>query len=433
MEGKTNSFLLYAIILSFFLLLSFIPRKIVLAATPIPSPPSVSDSPDPQYGGGTVTFSCPSCTNGTVGETIKLYVCKASDCSSCRNQKTAVPNLPTLWSNGDSIQVSPGNTTDTGNGYWGYFSIYDASNNAGYMASWTWDFGASHNGKFIILWLGKLTSTTKTGFSSKVIYNISVSDDGTTWTYVDKDYLNAGVGQTGLGYTYTNAHTTTVTGTYRYVRANMTTAAIGQAYNATLWVDFVRVDEEITSNCWAVSSAVSSGPSATYTCPSCTYAVNTYYATTCSQQEFACTGVTSALTFTCKKENGCACSAGECYNDCKADPDGVGAWCCNSNNCAHDGSCYYPLVELSSAGASACILGENIAHNNAGTTNSRYAVYDGQLYYCGTNSSDTSLYTSYGVTNLIPGDKIGLCQCKWDGSWSCGGVIGIRRGRIKIV
>jgi hypothetical protein len=124
---------------------------------------------------------------------------------------------------------------------------------------------------------------------------------------------------------------------------------------------------------------------------------------------------------------------GECYNDCKTDPDGVGAWCCDSNNCAHDGNCYNPLVELTYAGASACILGENIAHNTAGTTNYRYAVYDGQLYYCGTSNSDTSPFTSYGVTNLIPGDKIGLCQCNWDGSWSCGGVVGIRRGRIKIV
>jgi len=432
MKFKTSSFLLYIIILSFFLFLSIKPNKIVLAATPTPTPPSVSDSPDPQYGGDTVTFSCSSCTAAS-GETLKLYICKASDCSNCRNQKTAAPSTPTLWSNGNSIQVSPQNTTDIGNGYWGYFSIYDDSTSAGYMASWTWDFGSSRTGKFTILWLGKLTSTTRTGFSSQVIYNISVSNDGSTWTYIDSDYLNAGIGQTGLGYTYTNVHTSTITGTYRYVRANMTTTASGRAYNATLWVDFVRVDEEVTTNCWAVSSAVSSAPSASYTCPSCTYALNTYYATSCSQQEFACTAVTSALTFTCKKENGCACSPGECFNDCKADPDGSGAWCCNSNQCSHNGACYYPLVELTSAGASACLLGENIAHNTAGTTNYRYAVYNGQLYYCGMSNSDTSPYTSYGVTNLIPGDKIGLCQCKWDGTWTCGGVIGIRRGRIKIV
>jgi hypothetical protein len=430
-KSKANSLLLYTIFLIFFLFLFFKPNGIVFAATPTPSPPSVSDSPDPQYGGGSVTFSCPSCTNGTAGETIKLYVCKASDCSNCRNQKFAVPNQPTLWSNGDSIQVSPQNTTDTGNGYWGYFSIYDASTTAGYMASWTWDFGSSHTGNFIILWLGKLTSTTNTGFSSQVSYNISVSNDGTTWSYVDSDYLNAGVGQTGLGYTYTNVHTTTVTGTYRYVRANMTTTASGQAYNATLWVDFVRVDEEVTTNCWAVSSAVPSAPSTTYTCPSCTYAVNTYYATTCSQQEFACTGVTPASTFTCKKENLCSCSAGECFNDCKVDPDGAGAWCCNNNQCSHDGSCY-TLVELPSTGSSsACILGENIAHNSQGSTNYRYAVYDGQLYYCGTSNADKSSYAQ--VTNLIPGDKIGLCQCNPDGTWNCGGVIRIRGGRIKIV
>ncbi|MEM5855495.1 MAG: hypothetical protein QW472_04240 [Candidatus Aenigmatarchaeota archaeon] len=412
--------------------------EIVFAATPTPSPPSVSDSPDPQQGGQVVTFSCPSCTNSTPGETIKLYICKASDCSDCRTQKTAVSNLPTLWSNGTSIQVSPGNTTDTGNNNWGYFSIYDASTTTSYSASWTWDFGSSRTGNFSILWLGKLTSTTNTGFSSQVIYNISVSNDGTTWTYIDRDYLNAGVGQTGLGYTYTNYHLTKVYGTYRYVRANMTSTATGRAYNATLWVDFVRVDEEFTSNCWNFSSAVSSNPACTYKCPSCTYAVNTYYATTCSQQDYACTATTSALTFTCKKENLCACSAGECYSGtgsgvnegCKQDPDGSGAWCCNTNQCSHDGSCY-TLVELPSSGASACILGENIAHNTQGSTNYRYAVYDGQLYYCGTSNEDKDPYPE--TADLIPRAKIGACQCNWDGTWNCGGIIKIRGTRIKIV
>ncbi|MEM5810201.1 MAG: DUF2341 domain-containing protein [Candidatus Aenigmatarchaeota archaeon] len=191
-------------------------------------------------------------------------------------------------------------------------------------------------------------------------------------------------------------------------------------------------ETNIASNyLWNQSSAVASNPTATYTCPSCTSATNTYYGVTYSVDEAVWTAFTQALSFTCKKENLCSCSAGECFNECKNDPDGSGAWCCNSNQCSHDGSCY-TLVELSPTGSSsACILGENIAHNTQGSINYRYATYDGQLYYCGTSNADKDAYAE--TTDLIPGDKIGLCQCRYDGTWNCGGVVKIRGGRIRII
>jgi hypothetical protein len=192
------------------------------------------------------------------------------------------------------------------------------------------------------------------------------------------------------------------------------------------------------SNCWCYDvTGVASNPSCTYTLPSCcsgiTVGSNNYYGR-CQSTEPTYQPYTSVAsgTFTCKKENICSCSSGECYNECKNDPDTVGAWCCNSNQCSHDGACYTNLVELSSTGSSAaCLLGETIAHNTQGTTNYRYATYDGQLYYCGTDNNDKSPYSD--VTNLIPGDKIGLCQCNTDGTWNCAGVIKMRGGRIKIV
>lgn len=174
-----------------------------------------------------------------------------------------------------------------------------------------------------------------------------------------------------------------------------------------------------SSYLWTKSStAVSSDPSATYTCPSCTYSINTYYGATYSVEEGVWTSFTSSQTFTCKKENTCACSENtECYSgSCKQDPDGSGAFCCNSDQCSHDGSCS-PVVELSSTGASACVEGENIDHNSAGNSHPNYAVFDGQLYYCGTSDSDTSPYPQ--VTNLIPGDQIGICKCKFDGTFEC--------------
>ena len=113
------------------------------------------------------------------------------------------------------------------------------------------------------------------------------------------------------------------------------------------------------------------------------------------------------------------------------DPDKVGNWCCNSNQCAHDSTCYDNVSEINATGSSAaCILGENIDHNTNGSTNYKYATNDGQLFYCGTSTSDTSPYVQ--VTNFIPGDRVDNCLCQSNNAWDCSGVINIRRGRLVI-
>ncbi|MEM5832485.1 MAG: hypothetical protein QXT38_04240, partial [Candidatus Aenigmatarchaeota archaeon] len=52
----------------------------ILASTPIPSPPTIADSPDPQQGGGVITFSCSptACQSGAAGELVKLLICKTN-------------------------------------------------------------------------------------------------------------------------------------------------------------------------------------------------------------------------------------------------------------------------------------------------------------------------------------------------------------------
>ena len=50
---------------------------IIFAATPTPSPPNVSSSPEPQQGGGTITFSS-NAQPGASGELIKLLICKSN-------------------------------------------------------------------------------------------------------------------------------------------------------------------------------------------------------------------------------------------------------------------------------------------------------------------------------------------------------------------
>jgi len=198
-----------------------------------------------------------------------------------------------------------------------------------------------------------------------------------------------------------------------------------------------------TTNCWCANTAgAASNPSCGYSLPSCcsgiTVGNNNYYGR-CQSTEATYepyTAITSVQTFACKKENVCTCSAGsECYSTaCISDPDDVGAWCCNSNQCSHDGACINNLYETSTAGGKACVLAENIVHETAGTTNYRYCSYNGQLYYSGMNVTDVS---PYSVINFIPGDKVGACQAVLtqggtDAGWNCGGVVNVRGGRIRI-
>jgi hypothetical protein len=272
-----NSLLLYIIILTFFIFFFLKPVGITFAATPTPTIPSVSDSPDPQVGGSSVTFSCPSCT-AAAGETLKLYVCSASDCSNCKITKINAPSNPTFTAYGSyssyATQNNPGNTLNEDD-VWGNISIYDAWNNQDVGGNWTWDFGSSITGTFRIEWFAKITGDYLPNYCVDVYYGVYISNDGSTWTAVrtGEFYHVAGAGAWSP---YTSSYIEAVSGTYRYVRASIYSTTGCMVRYGELWVDVVSVDREITSNCWAVSPAVSSNPSASYTCPSCTYATNNY-------------------------------------------------------------------------------------------------------------------------------------------------------------
>ena len=98
-----------------------------------------------------------------------------------------------------------------------------------------------------------------------------------------------------------------------------------------------------TSNCWAVTATgVTSNPTAIYTCPSCIYTADNYWAKVCDQ-----TGICSQIrpsdtgSFTCKKQPSAACQStdnNECYNPSSPSSPGfaVDGYCCNS---ACSGNC----------------------------------------------------------------------------------------------
>ncbi|MEM5815256.1 MAG: DUF2341 domain-containing protein, partial [Candidatus Aenigmatarchaeota archaeon] len=62
-------------------------HRIIFASTPTPNPPNVVDSPDPQYGGGIITFSCSGCSSGGAGEYMKLLICMSNNNSCVLNSQ----------------------------------------------------------------------------------------------------------------------------------------------------------------------------------------------------------------------------------------------------------------------------------------------------------------------------------------------------------
>ena len=153
---------------------------------------------------------------------------------------------------------------------------------------------------------------------------------------------------------------------------------------------------------------------------------------TCSQGPSSCSiyenetsSSVNLYTVNWDSEQGwCTCKTGNSTNWFPTITDGN-----NGNCCGDDGS--NDMFENGGTSNSACVEGNVVAHNTA-SSSGRYAVVNGEIYYCGTNSDDRDTTHNF-VINLIPGNKVGLCQCQWDGTFSCGGVIGIRGGRIQIV
>jgi hypothetical protein len=93
---------IFLLIFSFFAFYSLrlLNFPIIFAATPTPSPPSVSNSPEPQKGGGTITFSS-NAQPGASGELIKLLICKL-------NSNLCV--LGSQWGYRRQITISSSNT-----------------------------------------------------------------------------------------------------------------------------------------------------------------------------------------------------------------------------------------------------------------------------------------------------------------------------------
>jgi hypothetical protein len=176
------------------------------------------------------------------------------------------------------------------------------------------------------------------------------------------------------------------------------------------------------------SPAVSSNPSATYTCPSCQYSSNTYYGVAYSVDESVWTAFTSARTFTCKMEasqsGSCSCTSNtQCYNPCNVN------WGTYYDGYCYNSKCYDAIPGSVFGLTQSCLAGTVLNHE---TSSGRYANVNGRLYYCKGSDNSTSPYPF--VFNLSPGSSVGNCKCKQEGSWDCPtGIIPIRGGRIKIV
>jgi hypothetical protein len=176
------------------------------------------------------------------------------------------------------------------------------------------------------------------------------------------------------------------------------------------------------------SSAVSSNPSATYTCPSCQYSNNTYYGVAYSVNESVWTAFTGAKSFVCKMEvssaGSCSCSNNtQCYNPCNVN------WGTYYDGYCYNNKCYDAIPGSAFGLAQSCLAGTILSHE---TSSQRYANVNGRLYYC--KGSDNSVSPYPFVFSLSPGSLAGNCKCLSDGNWACPpGIIPIRGGRIKIV
>jgi len=176
------------------------------------------------------------------------------------------------------------------------------------------------------------------------------------------------------------------------------------------------------------SPAVSSSPSATYTCPSCQYSSNTYYGVVYSVNESVWTIFTGAQTFTCKMEasqsGSCSCSTHtQCYNPCNQN------WGSYYDGYCYNSKCYDAIPGTIFGNTQSCLAGTLLNHE---TSLGRYANVNGRLYYC--KGADNSVSPYPFVFNLSPGSAVGNCKCLENGNWTCPtGVIPVRGGRIRIV
>jgi len=311
----------------FFYVIFLYNEGITFASTVQPSPYLVTDSPDPQAGGLPVNFTCDGCY-GKAGAKIKLYVGDGSNCGI----ENIEPSLPFFDSSANVVESNPEETL-VEDGINGSIEITDISNTQEEWGRWVWDFGSVYEGRFRINWYASVTGDA--GGNVDVTVNISISLDGLNWIRVNDTHLTTS--DTWLPYTKE-----TVEGSYRYVKAEINSSTSGTADKAYLMVDVVRVDVENITTCYCNSSWVLEDPFCEFLCPAgCNLGTYTYLAKICAD-DFSCNDTVTWGDFHCLLENGCECTADtECFSNlCKDDYDGTGSFCCNADQCAHNGVCY---------------------------------------------------------------------------------------------
>jgi hypothetical protein len=158
-----------------------------------------------------------------------------------------------------------------------------------------------------------------------------------------------------------------------------------------------------------VWSSPYSSMTCTLTAPSVSTAT-TYYARCRVYDGSLYSSATASTSYIVKLSNGNTCTASsDCISgNCKSDYDGVGAWCANSNQCAHDGAIYN-----SGTYSSGCYDSNNRAYCNAGTwTASDCRTSDScskpttsctaNKYYC---LSGSCTYTTTSGTDVCSGSS----------------------------
>lgn len=374
---------------------------IVWAATPTPSPPTLTDSPDPQAGSSAVTFSF---TCSDAGYNVEGYACKASDCSSCLSGTTT-----NCWcasaaaaSNPTCTYTCPSCTVST-NTYYG-----NCRSTAG---QYTLITSAQ---TFACL---KENGCTCTGNSD--CYGNICDTSGTTCCISCNVQLQNTACGTGNG----NCEAACGAPAACDEQAAGTVLAqcngAGQTYYAdkcgsgtscTLADDTSKCISSGTG-CTASSSCNNNAPNY---CPSAgTWCSDGTYGTTCTAYDKDKSSTACTAT-------GSGCTAYTWFSTYTANDTAI-APCCGD-----DGT---DVFENAGAGNSACANGASVAHDGVDSSQ-RYHVFNGIIYYCMDVSKTGSGYTF--VINVNSGTTVGSYTCKQSGQWVTGQVSLIRGGRIRI-
>jgi hypothetical protein len=277
---------IYLIILAFFVFYQTYFSKyttIIFAATPLPSPPTVTDSPDPIKLGETITFTCQNCYDPD-GHSYNFLVCKDSACTNCNYG--VVTNC---WANKTASNSAPQNITAT------YVTAVTGTQN----------------------YWGRMCDLN--GICSSITAQQTFTVDGTAPTYSD------------------NSTNSTLAGTAIEFRLRWTdnvglSRAITSLWNGSSWIN---------ATSWCVLSGTTSWCNQTFVVNSTPQQLwwKQYANDTANNWNVSINF--SLVTIVCKS-NGETCLEGTecCSGYCKADYDGIGKWCCNQSYCAHDGTCY---------------------------------------------------------------------------------------------